>query len=211
MNTAKDEALIRSTIQDWTRAIGNKDAEAVSHFFTKDVVTFDLAPPLKHTGFDRKMLEQWFKTWNGRIGYEPTDLGITVGGDLAVARSIDHMTGTKTDGEKVDLWTRSTVCFRKTGDAWKVMHVHSSVPFYMDGSLKAPLISNREATFRACPALASMAGHPELISHRSVSRRLESNAEPFGAARHALETRHEYDSADRIDSDSDRCAAHLAA
>ena len=34
------------------------------------------------------------------------------------------MTGTKIDGEK-------TVVFRKEGGAWKVMHVHSSVPFYM--------------------------------------------------------------------------------
>jgi ketosteroid isomerase-like protein len=39
-------------------------------FFTEDVVTFDLAPPLKHTGFDHKMLEGWFQTWDGRIGYE---------------------------------------------------------------------------------------------------------------------------------------------
>jgi SnoaL-like domain len=39
--------------------------------------------------------------------------------------------------EKVDVWTRSTAVFRKEGGAWKVMHVHSSVPFYMDGSLKA--------------------------------------------------------------------------
>ena len=41
------------------------------------------------------------------------------------------------DGEKVDIWTRSTVIFRKEGSTWKVMHVHSSVPFYMDGSFKA--------------------------------------------------------------------------
>ena len=40
------------------------------------------------------------------------------------------MTGTKIDGEK-------TVVFRKEGGAWKVMQVHSSVPFYMDGSLTA--------------------------------------------------------------------------
>jgi hypothetical protein len=52
------------------------NADAVSRFFTEDVVTFDLAPPLKHTGFDRKMLEGWFKTWGGRIGYELTAASI---------------------------------------------------------------------------------------------------------------------------------------
>jgi uncharacterized protein (TIGR02246 family) len=132
-----NETAIRSTISEWARALSAKDARAVSRFYADDVVIYDLAPPLKHSGFDQKQLEKWFQTWNGKIGYEPTDVAITVGGDLAVARSIDHMTGTKTDGEKVDVWTRSTVCFRKDNGAWKVMHVHSSVPFYMDGSLKA--------------------------------------------------------------------------
>jgi hypothetical protein len=69
---------------------------------------------------------QWFKTWKGGIGYDVTDLTLATSSDLAVARSLDHMTGTKTDGEQVDLWTRSTVCFRKTDGDWKVMHVHSS-------------------------------------------------------------------------------------
>ena len=137
MTDTQDRAAIARKISDWTRALGNKDADTVSQFFTKDVVSFDLAPPLKHVGFDRKMMEDWFKTWKGGIGYEVTDQVIEVSDTIAVARSLDHMTGTKVDGEKVDVWTRSTVCFRKEGEGWKVMHVHASVPFYMDGSLKA--------------------------------------------------------------------------
>ena len=137
MTDTQDRAAIARKISDWTRALGNKDAVAVSQFFTKDVVSFDLAPPLKHVGFDRKIMEDWFKTWKGGIGYEVTDQVIEVSDTLAVARSLDHMTGTKVDGEKVDVWTRSTVCFRKEGEGWKVMHVHASVPFYMDGSLRA--------------------------------------------------------------------------
>jgi len=137
MTGTQDRAAIARKINDWTRALGNKDADAVSQFFTKDVVSFDLAPPLKNAGFDRKMMEEWFKTWKGGIGYEVTDQVIEVSDTLAVARSLDHMTGTKIAGEKVDVWTRSTVCFRKEGEDWKVMHVHASVPFHMDGSLKA--------------------------------------------------------------------------
>jgi ketosteroid isomerase-like protein len=132
-----DKAAIEKMIKEWTHAIGAKDADAIAKFFTKDVVSFDLAPPLKNVGFDRKMMEDWFKTWQSSIGYEVTDQVIEVGDTIAVARSLDHMTGIKTGGEKVDVWTRSTVCFRKEGQDWKVMHVHSSVPFHMDGSFKA--------------------------------------------------------------------------
>ena len=135
--TPADKAAIVKTINEWTQAIGVKGVDTVAKFFTKDVVTFDLAPPLKTIGFDRKVMDEWFKTWQSKIGYEVTDQVIEVGDMIAVARSLDHMTGTKTDGEKVDIWTRSTVCFRKEGQDWKVMHVHSSVPFHMDGSFKA--------------------------------------------------------------------------
>ncbi len=38
---------------------------------------------------------------------------------------------------KSAVWVRATVCFRKIERAWKVVHEHSSAPFYMDGSLKA--------------------------------------------------------------------------
>jgi PhnB protein len=137
MAYASAEKAIRDKVSAWAKTVGSKDATAAGRFFDDDVVTFDLAPPLQHKGFDRAALEAWFKTWKGPIGYEPTEVSVAVDGDLAVARSLDHMTGEKTDGEKVDLWTRSTVCFRKSGSDWKVFHVHSSVPFYMDGSFRA--------------------------------------------------------------------------
>jgi hypothetical protein len=53
------------------------------------------------------------------------------------ASALNHMTGTRTDGEHTDLWFRGTVCFRKTGGIWKIIHEHNSVPLYMDGTGKA--------------------------------------------------------------------------
>lgn len=137
MSNEQDRTAIRKAIEDWSEANRNKDAGKVATFFANDVVFFDIAPPLKHSGFDRDALAKWFASWDGKIGYEVTDQVITVSDTLAMARSIDHMTGKKLDGEKVDMWTRSTVCFRKDGGQWKVVHVHNSVPLMMDGSNKA--------------------------------------------------------------------------
>jgi hypothetical protein len=44
---------------------------------------------------------------------------------------------TTAQGEKVDLWFRATLGFRKIDGRWKITNEHSSVPFYMDGSFKA--------------------------------------------------------------------------
>jgi PhnB protein len=53
------------------------------------------------------------------------------------------MSGTKTDGENVELWLRETLGLRKIDDKWKIAHQHESVPFYMDGSYKAAVDSSR--------------------------------------------------------------------
>jgi ketosteroid isomerase-like protein len=34
-----------------------------------------------------------------------------------------------TNGREVDMWVRSTVCFRQDEGAWAVAHEHTSVPF----------------------------------------------------------------------------------
>jgi PhnB protein len=47
------------------------------------------------------------------------------------------MTGTKTDGEEVDLWYRVTVGLHQEDGAWRIVHEHESVPFHMDGSYRA--------------------------------------------------------------------------
>ncbi len=49
------------------------------------------------------------------------------------------MTGRKTDGEVIDLWRRQTFGLKRVRGAWKIVHEHSSVPFYMDGSYRAAI------------------------------------------------------------------------
>jgi PhnB protein len=135
---AGDETRIRGLVEDWAQALRDKDVDAVMTHYAPDVIAFDLAPPLQHDrDAMRKGLEAWFPTFKGRIGYEITGLRVAAGEDVAFAHSLNHMTGARTDGTQTDVWFRATVCFHRAGGAWKVAHEHASVPFYMDGSLKA--------------------------------------------------------------------------
>lgn len=70
------------------------------------------------------------------------DVHVTAGGGVAFARMLNRILGMRTDGEATDLWVRATVCFRKIGGEWKVIHEHVSVPFYMDGSFRAAVDLN---------------------------------------------------------------------
>jgi PhnB protein len=134
---ATAETQIRAVIDDWASALRAKDADRVVSHYAASLVQFSLAPPLISTGADAKGLNAWFSTWHGPIGYEIHDLRITAGDDTAFCHSLNRLSGTKTKGEKSDVWFRHTLCFRKIGGEWKIAHAHESVPFYMDGSYKA--------------------------------------------------------------------------
>ena len=136
------EAVIGDLLDTFTRALHDKDAARAIAPLADGAVAFDLAPPLRigpEAMHDPAGLEEWFATWKSPIVSKPHDRTIVVGGDVAYAFGLQHMTGTKTDGEKVDLWFRATACFRREDGHWRITHMHNSVPFAMDGSGKALL------------------------------------------------------------------------
>jgi PhnB protein len=138
MNTkSNDVEEIRALVEATSAAIRAKDVDRALEPYTEDALFFDLAPPLETVGPNREATQHWFDTWRGDIEHEVTDLDIAVCGDLALAHAINRIGGTKKDGEKVSTWVRMTLGLRKEGGAWRVMHEHVSVPFYMDGSYRA--------------------------------------------------------------------------
>ncbi|HVT23056.1 MAG TPA: nuclear transport factor 2 family protein [Rhizomicrobium sp.] len=139
-NSLQDEAEIRSILDDGAKALYAKDADAMVAHYAEDIVVANLAPPLRNEGFEgrnRAVIEQWFDSWIGPIDLEIRDLHVEVSGDLAFAYGLSHMSGTKRNGDRPDLWTRVTHCFRREDGKWKIVHLHDSVPFYMDGSFRA--------------------------------------------------------------------------
>ncbi len=132
-----DETAVRTTIESLWRAIGAKQADAAMAHYADDPTVFSMAPPLRQDVPGREAFSSWFETWRGPIGIETHDVRVTAGGDVAFATSLNHMTGTKTDGEQVDMWFRATAGLRKIDGRWLVAHEHESVPFYMDGSDRA--------------------------------------------------------------------------
>ncbi|RCW79780.1 YybH family protein [Phyllobacterium bourgognense] len=136
MTTHDEKTAVATVIENWSKAISNKNAAQVLSYLADDVVQFTLAPPLRQ---DEEDLQGWFDTWDGSIGIESRDTAISAGSDVAFATSLVRMTGQKTDGEMPDLWFRQTIGLIKQNGTWKIAHEHASVPFYMDGSFKAAI------------------------------------------------------------------------
>lgn len=139
-NKTNDEALICALRDKLTNAIRAKDADGVISHYAAQPVMFVLAPPLQFKGDEspgKNGVKEWFSTFQGSIGYEIRDLNITTGETVAFCHSLNRISGTRSDGEEMDIWVRETLGFRKINGEWKITHQHQSVPFYMDGSNRA--------------------------------------------------------------------------
>jgi ketosteroid isomerase-like protein len=133
MITTTAEDAVRELLDQRTAAMLAKDADRLADCYRPGAVVYDLAPPLGKV-FDREANRAWFAEKDGPMGYELRDVTVTVGGDVAVAYGLARMGDAA--GTFV-LWFRTTLVLREVGGRWLIEHLHESVPFHMDGSVRA--------------------------------------------------------------------------
>jgi uncharacterized protein (TIGR02246 family) len=136
MSSTTHRAEIDALFQELARAHADHDADAIAGAYTPDAVIFDLSPPLGHRGMTRDSVATWLAGWEGPIHIDAVDARLTVDGDLAFVSALNNMRG-RQGGKDQDMWYRTTICLRRIGGRWRIVHDHSSVPFYMDGSYRA--------------------------------------------------------------------------
>ncbi len=134
---AKDDAAIRLIIDAIIKAHHDKDAAGIVAPYAPDAALYDLAPPLCHLGHDLEDVQAWLDTWEGPIENEARGFNFTIVDDLAVGHGYFRLAGLKKGAEgPISFWMRATMALRRDNGRWRIVHEHTSVPFYMDGSLK---------------------------------------------------------------------------
>jgi ketosteroid isomerase-like protein len=136
-SVSKDEADIRDLVESMLKANHDKNAAAFAAPFAPDAAVFNLAPPLIHRGIDIEEKQAWYDSWATPVDLESRDLKVTVSGDVAFCHGYLRLNGTKKGaGGHVSFWMRETLCLERRGSEWKIVHEHTSVPFYMDATLR---------------------------------------------------------------------------
>ena len=125
-----DEAAIRDLIDRFADAFRDKDVDRVMVPFAKDVVSFDIVPPLETAGADTFVThwQQFFGSHQGPIHVEFPDVRIAAGDDVAFSYCVHRIKGTLKNGQATDWWLRWTACYRKINGTWLIVHEHVSVP-----------------------------------------------------------------------------------
>lgn len=135
--STKDETAILAVIDTIHQAHHNKDAAGIIAPYAPNADIYDLSPPLVHHGMSLTEKQAWLDTWIGPIERESRDLRVTVSGDSAFCHGYFRLAGIpKMAGREISFWMRATVCLERKADQWRIIHEHTSVPFYMDGSLR---------------------------------------------------------------------------
>lgn len=128
-NKIRNEAAIRELVDRFVKSICAKDLDKVMSFFAPEVISFDLGPPLQHGG-GSTFANRWkelFDSYEGTIDYEIRDLSITASDDVGFSRSVNRISGTVKNGQKIDRWLRWTACYVRTNEKWLIVHEHVSL------------------------------------------------------------------------------------
>jgi len=127
-----DEAAIRALEDKFAAALNAGDIDAMmTHYIPgKSLFVFDVVPRPEYTGADtyRRNWEEFFSHFRGTPAITITELGITVQGNLAFSHSIQHITGTDTQGRPVNRTVRVTDGYHKVEGNWLIALEHISVP-----------------------------------------------------------------------------------
>ena len=106
-------------------AFNAKDVEAIMKAYAPDksLVVFDVVPPRQYVGADayRKDFEGFLGLFKGSPKFEITGLSVTADGSLGYGHSIQHIVGTSTKDQPIDLTVRVTDVYRKINGKWLIV------------------------------------------------------------------------------------------
>lgn len=136
MNPGNQDPLIhdqiRTLIDTWSRAVRDKDLDAIMACYHPAVVAFDAIGLLHFKGQEayRAHWQHCLQMCPGTMLFEQHELSVHGAGSVAFAHWLNRCGTLENDQEQVG-WMRGSAGYRRTADGWKIIHEHFSAPFDM--------------------------------------------------------------------------------
>lgn len=125
-------AEVRAVFDRWLKAVQTRNLDGVTGGHDDDVVMFDVADPPQLTGIDeyRDIWENFFPWFGPKGVFEPSELAINAGDDVAFSHCLVRCTGSTPS--EVEKPIRLTMCYRKIEGEWLIVHEHHSVAWELE-------------------------------------------------------------------------------
>ncbi len=133
-NDPNAEKEIHALIEEWSKYLHEKNADRLVQKYTNETVTFDVGTQRKGQQQIKQLWVDCFPYFQGDVNIERKNLTVHVEGNLAIMHCYSKLSADTAPSKDQSLWVRSTVCYRKIEEQWKVIHDHISVPVdFMEG------------------------------------------------------------------------------
>jgi uncharacterized protein (TIGR02246 family) len=122
------EVQITTVLEDWARAVREKDMDRVLAHHAEDVVMFDVPMPLQSQGIEdyRKTWELFFESSPGGDGaFDLLEVKVTAGDSVAFCHALIRIFESR---------ARLTTGLVKREGQWVIAHEHHSYPIGLDES-----------------------------------------------------------------------------
>ena len=139
-NASGEGGEVRALVENWASAVRRKDYDGVLRHHADDMLMFDVPPPpLQSKGLAayRRTWDVFFASSRDPVAFDLIDMTVTAGSDVAFVAALVRCSEIDSRGAHPELKVRLTIGLCKIDGQWKIVHEHTSVPFYMDGSLRA--------------------------------------------------------------------------
>lgn len=129
---SQSETIVLELCDAYRAAVYAKDADAFAALYAEDVRVFDLWGVWVYEGRAawRAMAVEWFASLGDeRVAVMWDEVRIHAGADFAVASATITYQGVSATGEALRaMQNRITQVVQRRGDAWQIIHEHSSAP-----------------------------------------------------------------------------------
>jgi uncharacterized protein (TIGR02246 family) len=125
----ENETLIRQLVEDWAKAVRDRDIDAIIAHHADDIVMFDVPYPFQSVGIDayRETWDLFFKYTEPGV-FDIQQLEIVADENVAFCITIMKCSDKSNSTDFVTLDFRLTIGLKKINNEWTIVHEHHSIP-----------------------------------------------------------------------------------
>jgi uncharacterized protein (TIGR02246 family) len=125
----QNETEVRELLENWAKAVRNRDIDAILAFHSDDFIMYDVPEPFESVGLDayRKTWDLFFQYTKPGV-FDIHELNVTAGENVAFAFGKMQCSDKSNRKEYMSLNFRLTVGLKKVDGTWMIIHEHHSIP-----------------------------------------------------------------------------------
>jgi uncharacterized protein (TIGR02246 family) len=129
-NGNSEEAAVRELVRNWAAAVRRKDFAEVLRNHSRDMLMFDLPPPLYCKGIEdyRKTWDLFYSASPDPVVFDIAEMQVTAGSDVAFVTALMRCKVIEHGNPPADLDFRLTLGLTKIAGQWTITHEHHSIP-----------------------------------------------------------------------------------